>query len=139
MSVVTVSWDRVVKKDGLEDATHALRLPAELGAEASVVLHGSRLIPRSSSSPYFSITTSIAVAFAEINYLERIDAILHVQPRASDSQPRPINTHFWGAGALVKVNAQATRVHFRSGEPIVLLHPFEDVERLFTAYRSRPE
>lgn len=134
MPDIIVIWNKVPKVDGrFMDVTDAIVLPASLRTEALVVLHGSRLYVNSKFGERVNTIAAIAVAFAEINSIESVEVNLSVLPKEPPADAAGIS-HPTGTNT-VRVVAHCTRLLFRSGEPVTLLHPFDDVERLFTQYR----
>jgi hypothetical protein len=130
MPEITVDWskhDESKPVTGLIDASKLIILPQSPRIEGGCVLHATRVRPPI-GAPFASSTAGlcaiVAVALAEVNTAEAARLTVYVHGRDSRE--------------VVKVRGEGTRLCFRSGESILLLHPFEEIEPLFTAYRSRP-
>ncbi len=125
MPPILVDWSKPL--DGM---FATLILPQELRCEGGVVLHASKLVQLGLGRDYERHVAAAvtAIALAEVSAIDGITPLMLV--KGKDASDRD---------GLVRVQAYATRLHLRHGEPINILHPFSDVELLFRAYRSRRE
>ncbi len=127
MPLVLVDWSKPL--DGM---LATLILPQELRCEGDVVLHASVLLDQVTMSAHRnSIATPIAIALAEVIAVEAVRATLQVPGEGTAIGDTILSP--------VRVQAYATRLRFRQGTSVNILHPFSDVELLFRAYRQSRE
>ncbi len=126
MPRIAVDWSKPL--DGM---FAAFLLPQELRCEGGVVLHASKLVQLGTVGGSLPLAAAAvtAIALAEVNTIDATTPLLNVKGKDAGAPDRD---------GLVRVQAHATRLHLRHGEPVDILHPFSEVEPLFRAYRAGP-